>query len=73
VLGRAYVEAWTYRYSLTLSRGEKYLVTASKIGKICLVDAEKMEILWCFDARGGCYWSEVTPDNEVVLDGSGGA
>jgi len=32
-----------------------------------------METLWCFDARGGCYWSEVAPDNEVVLSGSGGA
>jgi len=73
VLGRAYVEAWTYRYSLTLSRDEKYLVTASKIGRVCLVDAEKMETLWCFDTRGGCHWSEITPDSEVVLGGSGGA
>jgi len=73
ILGKAYVEAWTPRYSLTLSKDEKYLVTISKIGRIYLIDTSTMKTLWSFDTRGGGHWTAITPDNKIILAGSGGS
>ncbi len=73
ILGSAYVEAWTPRYSLKLSSDEKYLVTISKIGRAYLVDTETMTPLWCIDTRGGGHWVLITPDNSLVFIGSGGS
>ena len=61
------------RYSLTLSEDERYLVTTSKIGRICLVDAVEMKPIWSFDARGGGHWTLITSDNRLILAGSGGS
>ena len=73
ILGRVYIEAWTPRYSLTLSEDERYIVTVSKIGRVYLVDAVNMKPLWSFDTRGGGHWTLITPDNELILAGSGGS
>ncbi|RLE81825.1 MAG: hypothetical protein DRJ51_02995 [Thermoprotei archaeon] len=73
ILGRVYVEAWTPRYSFTFSEDGRYLATISKAGRICLVDTETMKVLWSFDTRGGGHWTAITPDNSVVLAGSGGS
>ena len=73
ILGRAYVEAWPYRYGLALSDDEQYIATASKIGRVYLVRTSDMKPLWSFDTRGGCHWVDIAPNNAYVLVGSGGS
>ena len=73
ILGKAYVEAWPYRYSFVLSHDSQYIVSSSKIGKSCLVRTSNMKTLWCFDVRGGGHWAAITSDNTYVFIGSGGS
>ena len=73
ILGRAYVEAWPYRYGLALSDDEEYIATASKIGRACLVRTSDMKVLWSFDTRGGCHWIDIAPNNAYLLIGGGGS
>lgn len=55
IFGRAYVEAWLYRNSLSISGDERYAFTIGKIGRACLTDLENIEVLWWFDMRGGWH------------------
>jgi len=73
ILGRAYVEAWPFHYGIALSEDEGLIATASKIGRIYLVNASTMEPLWSFDTRGACHWVDVEPNGKFVLIGSGGS
>ena len=73
ILGKAYVEAWLYRNSLAISSDEKYAFTISKLGRACLVDLEKMEVLRCFDTRGGGHATSMTRDASFLALASGGS
>lgn len=69
ILGKTYIEAWTYRHSLSISEDEKYAFTISKIGKACLVDLENMKTLWCFDTRGGGHGTAIHGNFVALVSG----
>jgi len=74
VLSRTYIEAWPYSTGgMRLSRDGKYIATGSKIGNITLANATSGRRLWTFDTIGGANSIDISPNNDFVIAGSGGA